>query len=126
MFTKEDKRGFKYWFAHWCAFQMVALNCKAWKLKYIFHDAEKPWLEILWKHEKVKQFHRLHSRHHLTYRGKRKIDYEALVIDWECSRYTKVFRKENAREVALLRLGENKITTKEYNVILSIINKFGL
>ena len=28
MFTKEERNGFKYWFAHWRAFQMTALNLK--------------------------------------------------------------------------------------------------
>lgn len=26
MFTKKDRSTFKYWFAHWCAFNMTALN----------------------------------------------------------------------------------------------------
>ena len=34
MFTKEERNSFKYWFAHWCAFQMTALNLKCWKFKY--------------------------------------------------------------------------------------------
>ena len=49
MFEEKDKSSFKYWFAHWCAYQMTALNCGAWKFKYLFHDIEKPFLELLWK-----------------------------------------------------------------------------
>lgn len=49
MFTKEERSGFKYWFAHWCAFQMTALNLKCWKFKYLLHDIEKPWLKLIWK-----------------------------------------------------------------------------
>ena len=26
MFTKKDRSSFKYWFAHWCGFQIIALN----------------------------------------------------------------------------------------------------
>lgn len=48
MFTKEERSGFKYWFAHWCAFQMTALNLKCWRPKYLLHDIEKPWLKLLW------------------------------------------------------------------------------
>ena len=29
MFTKEERSGFKYWFAHWRTFQMTALNLNA-------------------------------------------------------------------------------------------------
>ena len=47
MFTKEERSGFKYWFAHWCAFQMTALNLKCWRPKYLLHDIEKPWLSLL-------------------------------------------------------------------------------
>ena len=42
MFERNDKRGFAYWFAHWCAYNMIAINCNAWKFKYLFHDIEKP------------------------------------------------------------------------------------
>ena len=31
MFTKEDRSSFKYWFAHWCGFQLTALNLGIWK-----------------------------------------------------------------------------------------------
>jgi hypothetical protein len=31
----------------------------------------------------------VHSNHHLEYEYQDKIDWEALVIDWECSRFTK-------------------------------------
>lgn len=89
MFEKKDRSTFKYWFAHWCAYQLTALNLKAWKFKYLFHDFEKPWLRILFRgdYSKVQKWHRKHNRHHLTYAGKK--DYEAMVIDWECSRLTK-------------------------------------
>lgn len=87
MFTKEERSSFKYWFAHWCAFQMTALNLKAWKFKYLFHDIEKPWLKLFWDYKKVQKWHRLHNAHHLEYPGKK--DWEAMVIDWECSRFTK-------------------------------------
>ena len=65
MFTKEERSSFKYWFAHWCAFQMTALNNKCWKFKYLFHDIEKPWLMLIWKdYSRVQKWHRATNSHH--------------------------------------------------------------
>jgi len=97
-FTKEQRSSFPYWFAHWCAFQMVALNLHIWKPKYLFHDIEKPWLRLFLPYEKVRKWHRSHSRHHVEWLdkfpplmpiGETGIDIDALIIDNECSRYTK-------------------------------------
>lgn len=98
MFTKEDRSSFPYWFAHWCAFQMTALNNKCWKFKYLFHDIEKPFLKMIWDYKKVQKWHRFHNNHHIEnyfyQMGKSKyrkcnFDWEATAIDWECSHYTK-------------------------------------
>ena len=100
MFKETEKSTFKYWFAHWCAYQMTALNLKCWKFKYLFHDAEKPWLKLWWgEYEKVRQWHRYHNKHHLAYKNINKIDWEALIIDWECSRFTKEDSPKTAREM---------------------------
>lgn len=91
-FTKEDRSSFPYWFAHWCSFQMVALNCHQWKFKYLFHDWYKPWMRLFMSYDKVQMFHNKHSRHHLLYvflHGTKHADWDAMVIDWECSHYTK-------------------------------------
>lgn len=98
MYSKEDRSKFKYWYAHWKAYQMIAKLFGVWKFKYLFHDIEKPFM-LYWymyvrglKHEdaykKVQKWHREHNRHHLEYKGKHK-DYDAMIIDWECSRFTK-------------------------------------
>ena len=90
MFSKEERSSFAYWFAHWCSYNMTALNLKCWKFKYLFHDIEKPWLMLLWKdYKRVQKWHREHNRHHLEYNGKKGFEWEAMVIDWECSRFTK-------------------------------------
>ena len=91
-FTKEDRSSFPYWFAHWCSFQMVALNCHQWKFKYLFHDWYKPWMRLFMSYDKVQMFHNKHSRHHLLYvflHGIKRADWDAMVIDWECSHFTK-------------------------------------
>lgn len=89
MFDKSERSTFKYWFAHWCAYQLTALNLRVWRFKYLFHDIEKPWLRILFRgnYSKVQRWHRKHNNHHLQYSGKK--DYIAMVLDWECSKLTK-------------------------------------
>ena len=55
-----------------------------------------------WKdYPRVREFHRTHARHHFQYKGKRGYDYEAMVIDWECSRFTKADAQMNAWETWL-------------------------
>lgn len=95
MFTKEDRSKFPYWFAHWCAFQMTALNLGCWKFRFLFHNIEKPWLRLILPYNKVKHIHRKYSRHHAESVRKNK-DYLAMVIDWECSRFTKANAQLNA------------------------------
>ena len=101
MFGPDEKSSFPYWFAHWCAFQLTALNLGLWKFKYLFHDIEKPWLRLFWPYKKVQKWHREHNKHHLEYglkHGFYKIDWEALMIDWECCRFSKKQCPLNCRE----------------------------
>ena len=89
-FNRDDRSTFPYWFAHWCAFNMTALNLKLWKWKYLFHDFEKPWLKLIWSYSKVQRFHNEHNKHHLIHWIiKGTADWEAMIIDWECGRFTK-------------------------------------
>lgn len=90
-FSNAERGGFAYTFAHWCAFNMTALNLGVWKFKYLFHDIEKPFLMLLFRNDyiKTRNWHKEHNRHHLRYKGRRGYDWEAMVIDWECSRFTK-------------------------------------
>lgn len=97
MFDKSQRAKFDYWFAHWCAFNMTALNLGVWKFKYLFHDIEKPWLMLLWKdYSRVQKWHRKHNSHHMEYEYL--WDAESMVIDWECSRFTKTDSLKTARE----------------------------
>ena len=111
MFTKEERSSFPYWFAHWCAFQMTALVHRMWRAKYLFHDCEKPWLRLLFPYEKVQKWHRQYHNHHLEWLENEfdkwpgepdialsRFDFEGMVIDWECSRFTKEASPLNARE----------------------------
>lgn len=122
MFSKEQRGTFKYWFAHWSAYQMTALNLGCWKFKYLFHDVTKPWM-LCWAkvfhradpYAWVQRKHRSSSAHHLEAYNETEIrtvqqgkphstiiiqfpDVQAMLIDWECSRFTKQTEPRNAFE----------------------------
>ena len=134
MFTKKDRSSFKYWFAHWCGFQLTALNLGIWKPKYLLHDIEKPWLKSLWKgnYKKVQKWHRTHNRHHLEYGlkyGWDKIDWEALMIDWECCGLSKQEAQLDARETLEYEINRDKWKpyAEEISKYLTpILNKYNL
>ena len=110
-FTKADRSNFKYWFAHWCAFQMTALNLKSWKPRFLFHDIEKPWLKLFWNYKKVQRWHRVHNAHHMEYgvlKGFDKVDWLALIIDYECSRYSKTNQPLDTRQTLESMLKQEK------------------
>ena len=111
MFGKDDKSSFPYWFAHWCSFQLCALNLGIWKFKYLFHDFEKPWLKLFLPYKKVQKWHREHNKHHLEYGlkyGFNKVDWYALMIDWECSHMSKKQAPLLARETMEYELSKEK------------------
>lgn len=101
LYPKSERSSFGYWFAHWCAFQIIALLSGLWKPKYLLHDIEKPWLRLFWKYKKVQKWHRAHNNHHLEYLVSHKIskfDFAGMVIDWECGRLTKEASPLNAKQ----------------------------
>jgi len=134
MFTKQDRSSFKYWFAHWCGFQLTALNLGIWKPKYLLHDAEKPWLKLLWRgdYKRVQKWHRTHNRHHLEYgleHGWDAIDWEALMIDWECCGLSKQEAQLDARETLEYEIQREKwkpYATEISNCLLPILNKYNM
>lgn len=128
LFKENQKSTFKYWFAHWCAYQMIALDCNIWKPKYLLHDIEKPWLMLLWRdYPRVKSWHRAHSSHHLEHKPEKKYDWEAMVIDWECSRFTKEAAQLNARDTLSLEIKKFPEMEKELlSNCLPIINRLEL
>ena len=114
MFSKEDRGKFKYTFAHWCAFQMTALNLGCWKFKYLFHDIEKPILRLFFEYKTVQRIHRRNNRHHLEYKGGlEKIDWEAFVIDNESCRFTKSAAPLTAKEFYESLISGNKVGENE-------------
>lgn len=127
-FHKYDKGSFSYWFAHWSAFQMLSQDYKVWKWKYLLHDIEKPWMKLIFgsKYDHVKSFHKTHSCHHLDYgkiNGWNKVDWVALVMDWECSRYTKVDAVLNARDTLEMQLKKDKWSCEDKKEIKSNVER---
>ncbi len=124
-FDKSERSSFSYWFWHWKAFNKVAIELGVWKLKYLFHDIEKPFLKMFWRdYKKVQKWHRTHNRHHLEYKGEK--DFEAMVIDWECSRYTKENCPRNAIQEAGYKHGSGEMCLEDYSKFIKVARKLGL
>lgn len=125
-FDKSERSTFPYWFNHWRAFNYVAHKLKAWKFKYLFHDIEKPWLMLLFggDYKKVQKWHRTHNSHHVEYPGPK--DYEAMIIDWESSRYTKNAHPLTAIGEANRKLHEGEMGYDDYCKFIATANKLGL
>lgn len=99
LYKKSERSTFSYWFAHWRAFNLTAMLLGVWYPRFLFHDIEKPFLMTIWKdYPRVKQYHRTHTRHHWAYAGNKEYDYLAMVIDWECSRFSKADAQMTAFE----------------------------
>ena len=89
---------------------------------------------ILKDYLKVRKYHRKYNRHHLGYKNKYNIDWEAAVIDWECSRFTKSTVGRNARQMYEHFIGsryERGIIDEEMKNLIEtnvppILEKFGL
>ena len=112
------KQCFRYWFAHWCAYQMTAINLGVWRPKFLIHDMAKPFMAIFMPLDKVHSIHTKYSKHHLQ-RYDKKYDYVAMVIDWECSRFTKKHATLTAKEFLEKRHPELK---EQIQPILSKLN----
>ena len=132
MFTKNERSSFSYWFAHWCSFQLCALNLGIWKIKYLFHDFEKPWMKLFMSYKKIQKWHRNHNSHHLEYgliHGFDKIDWETLIIDWECSHLSKQQCPLDCREELENKLSDEKWKPYEKTIrdhIEPLLNKYFL
>lgn len=129
-FDKNSRSSFAYWWNHWLAFQLVARRYKVWRFRFIFHDFYKPWFKLFMPYKKLQTFHRTHSRHHLEWavmHDWKGVDWLGMVIDWECSRYTKLAAQLNARDTMELEIKNHP----EYEKALRenfepILDKLGL
>ena len=131
-FSKADRSNFGYWFAHWCAYQMTALNLGVWRPRFLFHDIEKPWLKLFWNYKKVQKFHRIRNKHHMEYgvkHGFDKVDWIGLIVDYECSRYTKITQPLDTRQTIESMLKQEKWKQYESEIrkhIEPLIYRLGL
>lgn len=127
LFDESEKSSFRYWYAHNKAFNRVAKEWGVWKFKYLFHDMEKPFMRLFLPYEKVRKWHRIHNRHHLSYPDKTRIDWMALMLDWECSRYSKKDQPMNCYSYALYMMNKypDEADLIMYNVlpVLSAMGK---
>lgn len=128
-FGKNQRSTFPYWFAHWCAVNMVAILLGVWKPRFLFHDILKPF-HMWWckDYVKVQLKHRANSRHHLTYAGSRtKIDWVMMMVDWEAGHYTKENQPLLAREEAERQMKKHPEYKEEIKQnLLPLLDKYGL
>lgn len=119
LFDVSQKSTFNYWFHHWYWYNRIAKEWGVWKFKYLFHDIEKPFLKLFLPYAKVKQIHRTHNRHYLAYPDKSKIDWIALIIDWECSHHSKLSQPMNSWSYAqyMIKNRPEYADLIKYNVI---------
>lgn len=69
----------------------------------MFHDFEKPWLRLFLSYDKVQKIHRnIHPHHGEFYLKHGWLHWDDLVIDWECSHYTKEASPYKAADDQLL------------------------
>ena len=94
----EINNNFKYWFMHWCAYQLTAMKLNCWHIRFLFHDIEKPLLQIFLSHKTVSNIHRKTSRHHVEYFRHKNYDIDGMIVDWECSSLSKSDKPLNARD----------------------------
>lgn len=115
------KYTFTRWFAHWCAFQLTALNLKCWRPSMLFHDIDKPILNLVLSNDKVKKFHNNYSSHHLNSRN---LSIDDAIIDWQCSHLTKPDAQLLAKDT-LVKYYSN-IDSTLFNRISSRIDDLGI
>lgn len=134
-FTKEERSSFSYWYNHWKAYNYTAWKLGVWKPKWLLHDIEKPWLKLLWgDYERVRKWHKHHNSHHVFYgrrNGLNKVDWLGAVIDWECSRLTKLQAPKTAREETMSLLEQERKYSKDEREairinVLPILDYLGL
>lgn len=107
---------------------MVAIKLGHWRLRYLFHDIEKPWLRLWFRgdYKKVQQMHRRNNKHHLEYKVPSKRNWIDMAIDWECSNLTKNAHPYTAIEEADRKYKANEMKVYEYYAFMDACAKLGL
>lgn len=94
--------------------------------KYKFHDLDKILMYIFIPFigtKKIKDIHRKRTHHIEKEKNVKDCNYEEAIIDWECSRFTKLDKPETARE-----LTERKYPKypQHYTQLINVLNKLNL
>lgn len=106
-FSTDKRSSFAYWYYHWKAFNLLALKLHHWRPHYLLHDIEKPFLKLFLPYNTVQKWHRKLNAHHLQYWLAPHCDWYAMVIDWECGRFTKLNAPLTAREECARKINNN-------------------
>lgn len=115
----KNKDQIKYTINHRKAFRKVEKELLGHNtVRSLFHDLDKVFLYMVFDHEKVHNWHRYHSRHHL--KARTHDDYVQMAIDWECARFTKPDKPLNARETL------KKIHPEVTDEMLPVLEELGL
>lgn len=128
-FTKSERGTFLYWICHWYAYNLTSLRLRCWHPHHLLHDIEKPFLMLLWHKDypRVQKWHRQHNGHHLECRRtKTEQDWIDMLIDWECSRLTKVSSPRTALQEATFMLKNGAIDQQTFDKLLSAAVSIGL
>jgi hypothetical protein len=118
--------GFRYWMAHWAMVNYIALKLGRWRVRYLFHDIEKPWMDMLYDHKFTKKYHVTHSRHHIEYAKahpeiplKDACDWQEMVLDFESARVTKAEKPLDAYDTIRRMTEEGAYGMPETGVYLT-------
>lgn len=116
----KNKDKIQYTIAHRKAFRKIEKQLLGHNtIRSLFHDLDKVFLYALFDYKKVHNFHRKHSRHHIS-KARTHSDFIQMVIDFECARFTKPDKPLNARETL------NKFYKDHTDKILPVIVELGL
>ena len=112
---KESYAHIPYTFKHYLAFMKLEKELIG-SYKYKFHDVDKLFMYFFLPFlgtDKIKVIHKKINRHHITNdKSFDKCNYDEAIIDWECARFTKPDKPENAREVTEKKFVNSKHFTK--------------
>lgn len=119
-YIKTNKERVRYSLNHRKAFRRVEKQLLGHNtFRSLFHDLDKVILYNFFDYKSVHNFHRNHMRHH-SVKARTKKDFQQMVIDWECARFTKPDKPLNARETLY------KFYPEIEDKILPILEEFGL
>lgn len=96
--VKTKTKHIRYTIEHRRAFRLIEKKLFGRvSIRGYLHDLDKVFLYLFLSKESASKLHRKFARHHIN-RARTKRDFEEMVVDWECARYTKRDKPLNAYE----------------------------